>query len=127
VDFVTWLRSQWDRVVGWTLVGLGIVLLVVGASGVARARFLVDQLSYIISGGLGGLGCVALGAALMVCADHHDEWRMLDRIESLLRERTGDSNNGVATVEAKTPNGQRRQTETDRVGSTGSGLQVEGG
>ena len=80
-----WLRAEWDRVLGTTLIAVGAVLLVVTYQGVANSRFVADQASYLASGGLGGLFLLAVGAMLRIQADLHDEWRKLDRIEAAMR------------------------------------------
>lgn len=86
MDFMTWLRTNWDRVLGCALIVVGAVLLIVGTVQVSHARLLADSLSYLMSAGLGGLGCVALGAALLISAGLHDEWQKIDVIEQALRE-----------------------------------------
>ena len=84
-NFRLWLRAEWDRVLGTTLIAVGGVLLVVTYQGVANSRFVADQAAYLASGGLGGLFLLAVGAMLRIQADLHDEWRKLDRIETALR------------------------------------------
>jgi hypothetical protein len=83
---VTWLRANWDRTLGWCLIGVGAALLVLGTVRVADSFYLADQLSYLMSAGLGGLGCLAVGTGLVVAAALHDEWRALDGLERLARE-----------------------------------------
>lgn len=84
MDLMTWLRAEWDRVLGFTLIGLGGILLVLGYLGVSDSPYVAEQLSYIASGGLGGLFLLGAGATLLILADLHDEWRKLDRVEALL-------------------------------------------
>ncbi len=84
MDLMTWLRAEWDRVLGFTLIGLGAILLVLGYLGVSDSPYVAELLSYIASGGLGGLFLLGAGATLLILADLHDEWRKLDRIEHLL-------------------------------------------
>jgi hypothetical protein len=84
MDLMTWLRAEWDRVLGFTLIGLGAILLVLGYLGVSDSPYVAEQLSYIASGGLGGLFLLGAGATLLILADLHDEWRKLDRVEALL-------------------------------------------
>jgi hypothetical protein len=83
---VTWLRAEWDRFLAWGLLTVGAALLIIGAVQVADHRYLADQLSFIMSAGIGGLGCIGFGAGLILSADLHDEWRKLDRLEELLVE-----------------------------------------
>src|SRR2546428_170612 len=58
-----------------------------GAAAHARpALYVPDQFSFLMSGGLGGLACAALGSALMLSAALHDEWRAFDDIETAARD-----------------------------------------
>jgi hypothetical protein len=82
-----WLRAEWDRVAGFGLVLLGALFLFLGYQGMKDSPFVAEQLTYIATGGLGGLCCVALGAAMLISADLHDEWRKLDRIEAAMRDQ----------------------------------------
>jgi hypothetical protein len=86
VDLLTWVRAQWDRVLGFCLVAAGAVALVVAYEKAADTRYLAEQITVLISGGLGGIFSLGAGATLLVCADIRDEWRKLDRIESVLLE-----------------------------------------
>ena len=79
------LRAEWDRALGVLLIAVGGVGLLLGYRGVSESVFVGQQLAYVVSGGLGGLFLGAVGVALLVCADLHDEWRKLDRIESAMR------------------------------------------
>ena len=85
MDLSNWLRAEWDRVVGFALVVLGAVCLVLGYIGVSDSPYLVENLSYIMSGGIGGLFLLGAGATLLVSADLHDEWRKLDKVEDAIR------------------------------------------
>jgi predicted phage tail protein len=82
-------RAEGDRLLAWTLIVAGAVLIVVAFVGVSGTPYVADQLSYIASGGIGGLFLLACGLTIMVSADHHDEWRKLDRIERALTGRNG--------------------------------------
>lgn len=78
------LPAQWDWILGYALIGVaGIVILVTWVA-VSGSRFLSDQLSYIVSGGLGGLLILGLGSVLIVTAGLSDEWRKLNRLEDAL-------------------------------------------
>jgi hypothetical protein len=79
------LRVEWDRALAGGLAFASIVLAVATYRGVARTPFVADQLSYLASGGVGALLCAAAAITLYLSAEHHDEWRQLDRIEGLLR------------------------------------------
>ena len=87
MDFMTWLRTEWDRAAGWALIVLGAVALLLGALGVGDSPFVARQLNYLITGGIGGLFLLGAGAVLVFSADLHDEWRKLDRIDAALEEQ----------------------------------------
>ena len=87
MDFVNWLKAQRDRVVAWTLIAIGGACILGGWIGVTNTTQVYDQLTYIVSGAIVGLFFLAVGIALLLSADMHDEWRKLDRIESALRGR----------------------------------------
>jgi hypothetical protein len=85
MDAKSWLRAEWDRVTGYLLIGLGAVFLVLGYAGVSDTPYVAQELSYIMSGGIGGLFLLGAGATLLISADLHDDWRKLDRIEEAIR------------------------------------------
>jgi hypothetical protein len=87
VDAAKWLRLQWDRVLAWVLVAAGAVALIIGWVGVSGTSYSAEQLPYIISGGIGGIFLLGVGATLWLSADLRDEWRKLDRIEEALQQR----------------------------------------
>jgi hypothetical protein len=87
VDFRRWLRSEWDRVLGFGLIGLGALFVVLAWFGVSDSPYLAEQLSFITSGAVGGVFMLGAGATLLHAADAHDEWAKLDQIEQALRER----------------------------------------
>jgi hypothetical protein len=81
MDIVTWMRSQWDRLLAAATLVAGVVVLVMGWRGVSGTAYAAEQMPYIISAGLGGLFLLGVSTALWLSADLHDEWRKLDRIE----------------------------------------------
>jgi hypothetical protein len=96
-DVSLWLRASWDRLLGLVLIGAGGAFLALTYHGVAGSRFVADQMSYLASGGVGGLFLLGLGASMRIQADLQDEWRKLDRIESALRESDGVDVSDAAT------------------------------
>lgn len=91
VDFLTWIRNQWDRVAAWSCVAIGAFVLVLGWVGVTSTPYSFEQIPYVISGGLGGIFLLGVGAMLWTAADLRDEWRVLRELVDLERERrTGD-------------------------------------
>lgn len=80
------LKSQWDRAGAIALTVAGVISLVVGYARVSNSTILAEQTRYIVSGGIGGIFLLGLGATLWISADLRDEWRKLDRIETALAE-----------------------------------------
>jgi hypothetical protein len=88
MDLNKLLKSQWDRVAAIALSAIGAVFLLVGWIGVSGSAYLAAQAPYILSGGVGGIFFLGLGATLWISADLRDEWRKLDRIEAALGDGT---------------------------------------
>lgn len=86
MDVLTVLKSQWDRIGAVACALAGVVLLISGYHGIANSPYVAEELAYLISGGLGGVFLLGVGATLYISADMHDEWRKLDRIEAAIRE-----------------------------------------
>jgi heme A synthase len=80
MDFLTFLRNQWDRVAAWVLIALGGLLLLIGWLGVSDALLPTEQMPYIVSGGLGGICLIGIGVMLWLSADLRDEWSELHEI-----------------------------------------------
>lgn len=86
-DLRVWLRAEWDRVAAVAALFLGAVAMFLGYQGISNSPYVAEQLAYLISGGLGGLFLLGIGATLLLSADLHDEWRKLDQLEAALRSR----------------------------------------
>lgn len=87
MGILTFLRAQWDRTAGAVLVLAGAIAIAVGWAGVSGAVYPAEQLPYVISGGLGGLFLLGVGATLWLSADLRDEWRHLDKMEDDVEAR----------------------------------------
>jgi hypothetical protein len=85
VEFLSWVRDQWDRVGAVVLVVVGALALLLGWLGISDAVLPSEQLPYLLSGGLLGVFLLGLGTTLWLSADLRDEWRKLDRLEQLVR------------------------------------------
>src|SRR5258708_31853345 len=85
MELMTSLRDRWDRALGLGLVAVGAVLVLAAYHGASESPQLVAQLSYIISGGAGGLLAVGIGVTLLACGDLREEFHMLERVEAALR------------------------------------------
>ena len=81
---MSFVRAQWDRVLGWALIAAGGVALLLAYDGIRHSPYVADQLSYLASGGVGGLWLAGVGSTLLVTANLADEWRQLDDIRALV-------------------------------------------
>jgi hypothetical protein len=88
MDLNNLVKSQWDRVAAIGLTAVGAIFLLIGWIGVSGTAFLAEQAPYILSGGIGGVFFLGVGATLWISADLRDEWRKLDRIETALGDGT---------------------------------------
>ena len=88
MDLNNLFKSQWDRVAAIGLTAVGAIFLLIGWIGVSGSAYLAEQAPYIISGGVGGVFFLGVGATLWISADLRDEWRKLDRIEQALGDGT---------------------------------------
>ena len=77
-------KKQWDRTAGIVFTMIGLICLIGGWVGVRGTPILAEQTRYIVSGGIGAVIFLGLGATLWLSADLRDEWRKLDRIEQSL-------------------------------------------
>jgi hypothetical protein len=79
-----WVRLAWDRAAAIALIAVGAVVLIVGWIGVSGEVYPAKQLPYIISGGIGGVFILGVGALFWLSSDLRDEWTKFDRIEEAL-------------------------------------------
>ena len=85
MDFVRWVKYQWDRVSAFVLFVAGLLALLLGYLGASGSVYPAEQLPYMISGGILGIFFLGTAGILYVSADMRDEWRKLDGIEDALR------------------------------------------
>jgi hypothetical protein len=78
------LRAEWDRVAGYGCIAAGLVLLVAGIAGVRRSADVIDEISYLVTGGIGSIFLLGVGSTLLLSADLHDDFRKLHRVEQKL-------------------------------------------
>lgn len=86
MDSLRRLRHEWDRALAVALTLTGGLALILGWFGVSGQGLTSRQIPYVVSGGLGGIFLMGVGAALWLSADLRDEWRKLDRIEAVLEQ-----------------------------------------
>jgi hypothetical protein len=83
-DLTRFLRAEWDRLAGYACLLAGAVALVFGFAGVRNAADVVDEISYLVTGGIGAVFLLGVGATLLLSADLHDDFRKLHRVEEKL-------------------------------------------
>jgi hypothetical protein len=84
MDLKRFLRAEWDRVAGYGFILAGAVALVFGFIGVRTAADVIDEISYLVTGGIGAIFLLGVGATLLLSADLHDDFRKLHRVETKL-------------------------------------------
>ena len=84
MDLIKLAKKQWDRSAAIVFTVIGMIALTKGWLGVRGTPVLAEQTRYIVSGGIGAIVFLGLGATLWLSADLRDEWRKLDRIEQSL-------------------------------------------
>lgn len=83
--------SSTRRTCGLILTAAGLLALVAGALRLRGADILADQVSYLVSSGIGGLALVMAGVTLVASAGARAEAHgRLARIESTIRATRGD-------------------------------------
>ena len=78
------LRAEWDRVAGYACLAAGLVVLAVGFAGVRSSADVIDEISYLVTGGFGSIFLLGVGATLLLSADLHDDFRKLGRVQQKL-------------------------------------------
>lgn len=84
-----WLRVAWDRAAALGVILVGAVAVVVGWIGVSGQAYPAKQLPFMMSGGVGGVFLLGVGALFWLSSDLRDEWTKLDRIEEALVKLAG--------------------------------------
>jgi hypothetical protein len=114
MDLIKIAKKQWDRVLALGLTIAGAFMLISGWIGVSGTAVLSQQAPYIVSGAVGGMFLLGVGATLWISADLRDEWRKLDRIEQALGDGVLRWDGGVSSSPA------RSATEVDVVSRNGA-------
>lgn len=99
------VRRRWRAILGWALVGVGALFILLGWIGVSGEPDVARQMSYLASGGVGGLTAAVVGVGLLISEDLRSERRRLGRIEATLL----DVNDAVLSGSR-----QRAKTTTSR-------------
>ncbi|HEY0399151.1 MAG TPA: hypothetical protein VGF00_12230 [Acidimicrobiia bacterium] len=84
-----WLRVAWDRAAALAVIVIGAVVVIIGWIGVSGEPYPAKQLPFMMSGGVGGMFLLGVGALFWLSSDLRDEWTKLDRIEEALVRLSG--------------------------------------
>lgn len=85
-DFWRWVGKATRPVVGWVLIGIGVLIIIIGYFGVSRESIVAKQMPYLISGGVGGMLFVAVGAVFIATEDIRRDSGRLDRLEEMVQQ-----------------------------------------
>jgi hypothetical protein len=83
------LRRDWRArltrpVVGWVLAALGALFILLGYLGVAHEALVAKQIPYLVSGGIGGMVLVAVGAFLLGTDDVRKQLEKVEKLEVMV-------------------------------------------
>jgi hypothetical protein len=73
-------------VVGWVLTAVGLLAIFLGWFGLSGQSLVAKQLPYLISGGIGGIALVAIGAVILGTEDLRNDSGRLDRLEKQIAQ-----------------------------------------
>jgi hypothetical protein len=72
--------------VGWALAVIGAVLILIGYLGVAHEALVAKQIPYLVSGGIGGMVLVAVGAFLLGTDDVRKQLQRVEHLETMVED-----------------------------------------
>lgn len=84
--FWRWAGGAVRPVIGWVLAALGVLVIILGWYGISGQALVAKQLPYLISGGLGGVALVGIGAALIGTEWLRREATRVERLEEMVAE-----------------------------------------
>lgn len=84
--FWRWVWDSIRPVLGYVLVGLGLIALLIGWYGVSGEPVVAKQLPYVVSGGLFGVGLIVLGSRFLLMQELQRDSGRLDRLETMVLE-----------------------------------------
>jgi hypothetical protein len=73
-------------VVGWVLTVIGLLAIFLGWFGLSGQALVAKQLPFLISGGIGGIALVAIGAVILGTEDLRKDSGRLDRLEKQIAQ-----------------------------------------
>lgn len=80
------LHERFLLAVAGALMTAGVVAIILGWIGAARSILVVKQIPYLISGGIGGLALLIIGAVFLGTEDVRRDAARLDRLEAMVEQ-----------------------------------------
>ena len=84
--FWRWVATAVRPWAGWILAAVGVIVIIVGWYGVSGQALVAKQLPYLISGGLGGVALVGIGAAMISAERRRQDTGRIERLEEMVAE-----------------------------------------
>lgn len=84
--FWRWVGGATRPLIGWGLALIGVVVIIIGWFGISGEAIVAKQIPYLISGGLGGIALVGVGAALIGTERLRQDATRLARLEEMVAE-----------------------------------------
>lgn len=84
--FWRWAATAVRPWAGWVLAAVGVVVIIIGWYGVSGQALVAKQLPYLISGGLGGVALVGIGAAMISAERRRQDTGRIERLEEMVAE-----------------------------------------
>lgn len=81
------IRTQWDRTAAYSLIAVACALFILGDVGLTHSPYGAEEVTYLISGGLGALVLLSLGVSLLLVAELRDRHLKLGRLNQAARGR----------------------------------------
>jgi hypothetical protein len=84
--FWVWVGRALRPYVGWICAAVGFLVIIIGWFGVSGQALVAKQLPYLISGGLGGVALVGIGAAMISAERRRQDTGRIERLEEMVGE-----------------------------------------
>src|SRR5258706_9109584 len=81
-----WRAKVTRPIAGIALAALGVVFIIAGYLGVAHEALVAKQIPYLVSGGIGGMVLVAVGAFLLGTDDVRKQLARVEQLETMVED-----------------------------------------
>jgi hypothetical protein len=79
------IRTQWDRTAAYSLIAVACTVFILGDIGLTHSPYGAEEVTYLISGGLGALVVLGMAVSLLLIADFRDHHLKLRRLNQAVR------------------------------------------